>query len=181
MGRATFGKTRHTDLATQCLAADLLLQPVPYILLLLSARKEFSLGLQPNSPRFYWGDRNWADRICFSRVRGDPAVACAAPSAGAKATAQPQFHECCPTESPGGWSIQRTGHCCQGEGVASRIGSGGLRAHGDTAPGARPRRSQGQLPRRQRDPLQGRRQRVPRPAGCGCGWARVPGESGSSR
>jgi hypothetical protein len=79
-----------------------------------------------------------------------------------------------------GWSIRHTGHGCQGERGASRIGSGGLRAHGGTAPGARPRRSQGQLTRRQCDPLQGRRQRVPRPAGCGCGWARIPGESGSS-
>ena len=80
-----------------------------------------------------------------------------------------------------GRSIRHTGHGCQEERVASRIGCGGLRAHGGTAPGARPRPSRGQLTRRQCDPLQGRRQRVPRPAGCGCGWARVPGGSGSSR
>ena len=118
--------------------------------------------------------------ICSSGLRADPALAHAATSAGAKATAPSQPHECCPSGSPGGWSIRRAEHGCQGESVANRIGSGGFRAHGGTAPGTRPRRSQGQLTRRQRDPLQGRRHRVPRPTGCGCGWARVPGGSGSS-
>jgi len=39
--------------------------------------------------------------ICFSGLRGDPAGARVATSAGAKATAPHQPHECCPATSPG--------------------------------------------------------------------------------
>ena len=62
---------------------------------------------------------------------------------------QPPSCIACPLGSPwSGWSIRRPGRGCQGESVASRIGSEGLRAHGGPDCGARPRRGYGAVEER---------------------------------
>lgn len=88
-------------------------------------------------------DEGWVTGVCYSGLQNDPAAARATISARAKAIASPQPHVFRPSASPSGWSIRRTGHDCQGESAASRVGFGGLRAHGGSARGARPRRGHG--------------------------------------